>query len=43
MKLKMIISELRNPSEVLGSNSRLPVDLVDDRRRPQHVLRGKHD
>ena len=30
MKLKMIISELRNPSEVLGSNSRLPVDLVED-------------
>jgi hypothetical protein len=36
----MILSELGNPSEVLGSSSRLPVDLVGDRWRPQHVLKG---
>lgn len=27
----MIVIELKNPSEMLGSNSRLPVDLIDDR------------
>lgn len=32
MKLKMKVIELRNPSEMLGSNSRLPLDLVGDRQ-----------
>ncbi len=29
--MKMKVIELRNPSKILGSNSRLPIDLVDDR------------